>query len=61
METVRPRGAQHSVIGSPIIPDPVDAKPFEISLPDPDTLVVGMVGRLTPWKGQDVFVRAGRG
>lgn len=43
-----------TVLAEPVLPQP--------SVPRPDSdggeLVVGMVGRLTPWKGQDVFLRA---
>jgi glycosyltransferase involved in cell wall biosynthesis len=43
------------VIGSPVIVNGVnDARRRRIGLP----LAVGMVGRISPWKGQHVFVRA---
>jgi glycosyltransferase involved in cell wall biosynthesis len=57
MSTVRPRGS--SVVIWSVVSDmaAVDASdsPEETAM---RPLVVGMVGRLAPWKGQDVFLRA---
>ena len=52
-------GAMRRVIAvtpSPVVHDPVEA--MGVSDSSGDDLVVGMVGRLAPWKGQDVFLRA---
>ncbi len=52
-------GATRRVIAvtpSPVVHDPVEAVGRSDS--SGDDLVVGMVGRLAPWKGQDVFLRA---
>lgn len=43
--------------GSPV-PDP-DTSPATLELPD-DVPIVGLVGRLQPWKGQDNLLRAQR-
>lgn len=43
------------------VPDPVDPRCFEVRPPEPvarPSLRVGMVGRITRWKGQDVFLTA---
>jgi glycosyltransferase involved in cell wall biosynthesis len=45
------------VLGSPVVPDAVqapEARHADVDRP----LTVGLVGRLSPWKGQDVFLRA---
>jgi glycosyltransferase involved in cell wall biosynthesis len=52
-----PAGLVCDVIPSPIEPSaPADPEPDEPRGDGP--LVVGIVGRLAPWKGQDVFLRA---
>jgi glycosyltransferase involved in cell wall biosynthesis len=38
--------------------DSIDGEPVAPRAPSPDVEVVGMVGRIAPWKGQDVFLRA---
>jgi glycosyltransferase involved in cell wall biosynthesis len=57
MLTVRPR--EHSAVTWQIVPDMTinveQAQPQEERC---RSLVVGMIGRLAPWKGQDVFLRA---
>ncbi|MGD9703403.1 MAG: glycosyltransferase [Acidimicrobiia bacterium] len=45
-----------AVMPSPVVNDPVE--PVTIVDTRSDELVVGMIGRLAPWKGQDVFLRA---
>jgi glycosyltransferase involved in cell wall biosynthesis/GT2 family glycosyltransferase len=57
--TQRTLGATRRMIAvtpSPVVYDPVEAG--GVSRPGDGPLVVGMIGRLAPWKGQDVFVRA---
>lgn len=56
LQTVPPR-RRSSVLGSPIVPDSVESRPH-VDRENDGQLVVGMVGRLSPWKGQDVFLRA---
>ncbi|HEX9530715.1 MAG TPA: glycosyltransferase [Acidimicrobiales bacterium] len=41
-----------------VVPSPVDAAAFVTAAPPPGPLAVGMVGRIAPWKGQDVLLRA---
>lgn len=64
-------GARTPRSTSPVLANPVDLEAFSVVLeqrrlrsataatgePAPE-LVVGMVGRLSPWKGQDLFLRA---
>jgi glycosyltransferase involved in cell wall biosynthesis len=51
-----PRRWRANVVYNPIVPDAVDAPPGNR---DPHaTLMIGMLGRLTSWKGQDVFLDA---
>jgi glycosyltransferase involved in cell wall biosynthesis len=54
----RPRRAR--VVPSPVVYDAVPAKAFAPSSNDaqPSTLRIGLIGRISPWKGQDVFLRA---
>jgi glycosyltransferase involved in cell wall biosynthesis len=56
LETLPARGGlvgdRRVVVPSSVVPPPLDGRG-----PDGD-LVVGIMGRLAPWKGQDVFVRA---
>ncbi len=40
-----------------VIPDSVERSPYPHT-PDPSTTTFGMVGRIAPWKGQDLFLRA---
>lgn len=56
-QTLRSSGKTTAVIGSPVVYDAVPR--FVKHDVDPDRpFTVGMVGRLSPWKGQDVFLRA---
>jgi glycosyltransferase involved in cell wall biosynthesis len=41
-----------------VVPSPVQLTPAPDQRPPGGPLVIGMVGRLMPWKGQDVFLRA---
>ena len=46
-----------TVLGNPVVPDAVEMS--EVRRRDADRpLTVGLVGRLSPWKGQDVFLKA---
>jgi glycosyltransferase involved in cell wall biosynthesis len=57
MSTVRPRGS--SVVIWSVVSDMAAIDAEERSHADDGRpLVVGMLGRLAPWKGQDVFLRA---
>ena len=40
-----------------VIPDTVEPSPYPHT-PDPSATTFGIVGRIAPWKGQDLFVRA---
>ena len=40
-----------------VLPDAYET-PSELHRNEPDAFTVGMVGRLSPWKGQDVFIKA---
>ncbi len=40
-----------------VVPDSVEPSPYP-STPDPSATTFGIVGRIAPWKGQDLFVRA---
>ena len=58
-----PEGAHRAVLHSPIATagastDPMRTRQGRRSSARPATLTVGIVGRLTPWKGQDVFLKA---
>ena len=53
-DTLRLRRRPVDVIGDPYAPTRTPA----VKRAGSDGLVVGMVGRLAPWKGQDVFLRA---
>ena len=46
-----------AVAPSPVVHDPVTVTTAKL-LSDGATFVVGIVGRIAPWKGQDVFLRA---
>ena len=50
-----PRGG--TVLASPVVPDSV-AVPAVVRSTSTGRFTVGLVGRLSPWKGQDVFLRA---
>lgn len=50
-----PRGG--TVLASPVVPDSV-AVPAVVRSTPTGRFTVGLVGRLSPWKGQDVFLRA---
>jgi glycosyltransferase involved in cell wall biosynthesis len=45
-----------TVVASPVVHDPY--QPSEAPRAHRDAPVIGMLGRLAPWKGQDVFLRA---
>jgi glycosyltransferase involved in cell wall biosynthesis len=55
--TTIPNRRRRKVVYNAIVPDSVADMP-DRALHDRADIVVGMVGRLTPWKGQDVFLRA---
>jgi glycosyltransferase involved in cell wall biosynthesis len=40
-----------------VIPDSVEVSPHPLA-PEPGATIFGMVGRIAPWKGQDLFLRA---
>jgi len=40
-----------------VIPSPIDVRKLDRSHP-PTPLRIGMVGRIAPWKGQDIFLKA---
>ncbi len=50
-----PRGG--TVLASPVVPDSVAIPTLRLTS-GPGPFTVGLVGRLSPWKGQDVFLRA---
>jgi glycosyltransferase involved in cell wall biosynthesis len=56
LRTARIQGRGAAVVASPVIHDPyqgsVPRRPYR------DAPVIGILGRLAPWKGQDVFLRA---
>ena len=56
-QTLRASGKRIPVISSPVVYDAVPRSPQHSVDPD-RPFTVGMVGRLSPWKGQDVFLRA---
>jgi glycosyltransferase involved in cell wall biosynthesis len=41
-----------------LVYDPVTAPPVQVERPPGEPFVVGMVGRVAPWKGQHVFLEA---
>ena len=47
-----------AVVPSPVVYDAVGNEHEGVGSAPAGPLVVGMIGRLSPWKGQDVFVRA---
>ncbi len=55
LETLGPgrRGALQQVI-----PDSVELSPYPHAASRSDETIFGMVGRIAPWKGQDLFLRA---
>lgn len=55
LRTLPARGSR-TVLGSPVVPDSVIARPVAAAPARP--LTVGLVGRLSAWKGQDVFLDA---
>jgi glycosyltransferase involved in cell wall biosynthesis len=58
-ETLRTSSVTSSsaaVVGSPVVHDPY--QPVSVESLWRATPVIGMVGRLSPWKGQDIFLRA---
>jgi glycosyltransferase involved in cell wall biosynthesis len=52
-----PRVERRRVVHNPIVPDTVDVRLGPAAPLHTDT-VVGVLGRLAPWKGQDVFLDA---
>jgi glycosyltransferase involved in cell wall biosynthesis len=54
----RPRRAR--VVPSPVVYDAVPAKAFSSNAAavQPEELRIGLIGRISPWKGHDVFLRA---
>jgi glycosyltransferase involved in cell wall biosynthesis len=52
-----PRTDRAHVLYNPIVPDAVDSTGAQVAARE-GPFVVGMIGRLTPWKGQDVFLHA---
>jgi glycosyltransferase involved in cell wall biosynthesis len=54
LRTVRPRRPGLPV---QVLPFPVPLRPEAVAIRD-DVRTIGMVGRLAPWKGQDVFLDA---
>lgn len=54
LDTLPRRGV---VLASPVVPDAVVMPPARLTHSD-RPLTIGLVGRLSPWKGQDVFLRA---
>lgn len=56
-ETV-PRARSSSVVYNAVVPDSVELRTPRPRQRRSETFVVGVVGRLSPWKGQDVFLRA---
>ncbi|MEX5719284.1 glycosyltransferase [Geodermatophilus maliterrae] len=56
LATVAPRWRRGRTV---VLPEPVEQTPRQDPVHERDDgLTVGMVGRITPWKGQDVFLRA---
>jgi glycosyltransferase involved in cell wall biosynthesis len=51
-------GRQKRSLIIPSVVQPLPADHIPLDSPHGASLVVGMVGRLAPWKGQDVFLRA---
>lgn len=52
-------GAPRPPGGGEMLRDPVLPEQYpQVTAAERDPLVVGLVGRLTPWKGQDLFLRA---
>jgi glycosyltransferase involved in cell wall biosynthesis len=54
-DTLR-RAGRVTTLRGPVVHDPVAQRPQRGEEPDP--AVVGIIGRLAPWKGQHVFLRA---
>lgn len=52
-----PHLRRSEVLYNPILPDAVEQSVVATRTPKSD-LTVGMIGRLTPWKGQDLFLEA---
>jgi glycosyltransferase involved in cell wall biosynthesis len=52
-----PRRRRRNVVYNAVVPDSVSNVPSRAGRLGGD-VVIGMVGRLTPWKGQDLFLRA---
>lgn len=58
LATLRRRGALNRIYDA-VVPSPVFAETRDmVSGPSDRPFTVGLVGRLAPWKGQDVFLRA---
>lgn len=54
LATIQTRG---DVVNTPVIFDSVE-RPVHLARTSNGHLVVGIIGRISPWKGQDVFLRA---
>jgi len=54
--TLAGRNGLVAVAASPVVYDPVTQR--RAARPEPGHLCVGMIGRIAPWKGQDIFLRA---
>jgi glycosyltransferase involved in cell wall biosynthesis len=65
LETLSPRARRNArTVGTRkrgqlqrVVPDSVERSPYPHT-PDPCATMFGMVGRISPWKGQDLFLRA---
>jgi glycosyltransferase involved in cell wall biosynthesis len=53
-----PLSARSDVLYNAVVPDVIPAMAVRRQLPAEAPLMVGMVGRIAAWKGQDVFLRA---
>lgn len=57
MNSIRPGRRRSQVVFSPVIYDSVRQEP-PLQKAHASALRLGMIGRLSPWKGQDIFLRA---
>jgi glycosyltransferase involved in cell wall biosynthesis len=55
--TTIPGTRRRRIVYNPIVPDSV-VDVLEITQRDAPDLVIGMIGRFSEWKGQDIFLRA---
>ena len=51
-----PRPRRQQVLHNPVVPDSVERRRQSRAERDSDEIVVGIIGRLAPWKGQHVFL-----